>query len=127
MFTRAPRGKEKKENKARNHQLTLLPVSCGSVSVRLFVCLFVYCCAVHAEKRQKQRKKSFSEIEIKINVVAPEAFLAGQQIHGGRFFWRFFFLFSRSSCCALLVRWRGRFGLGNDRKSYSQSCRKGRK
>lgn len=61
------------------------------MSVRLFVCLFVYCCAVHAEKRQKQRKKSFSEIEIKINVVAPEAFLAGQQVHGGRFFWRFFF------------------------------------
>ena len=88
MFTRAPRGKEKKENKARNHQLTLLPVSCGSVSVRLFVCL-----SVHAEKRQKQRKKSFPEIEIKINVVAPEAFLAGQQVHGGRFFWRFFFCF----------------------------------
>lgn len=59
MFTRAPRGKEKKENKARNHQLTLLPVSCGSVSVRLFVCLFVclFIAALFMLKNDKNKEK----------------------------------------------------------------------
>lgn len=91
MFTRAPRGKEKKKTK---RETTSLLYYRSAVVLCLFVCLFVclFIAALFMLKNDKNKeKKSFSEIEIKINVVAPEAFLAGQQVHGGRFFWRFFF------------------------------------
>jgi len=91
MFTRAPRRKEKKKTK---RETTSLLYYRSAVVLCLFVCLFVclFIAALFMLKNDKNKeKKSFSEIEIKINVVAPEAFLAGQQVHGGRFFWRFFF------------------------------------